>query len=244
MVVFYFLKLQKAGLKPRDLIPRRHRVTRVVSLGSAPGINQLSMIIVQILLNNQLVKYGALSSYGAEIPLACAGVITKISMLFLGLTIGISQGCQPIWGFNYGAGKYARVKETFKKAAKICLLIGVAFFLFFQLFPARIIRMFGVESAEGVAFASSYFRVFMFMTFLNGLQPLCGGFFTSTGKALLGIVTSLARQVAFFIPLVLLLPLWFGIDGIMFAAPVSDAFGVAMAIFLVCKAFGNMKTEQ
>jgi Na+-driven multidrug efflux pump len=189
------------------------------------------MIIVQILLNNQLVKYGAMSSYGSEIPLACAGVITKIGMLFFGITIGIAQGCQPIWGFNYGAGRYDRVKETFKKSAKICLLIGVVFFLIFQIFPAHIIRMFGVESAEGVAFASSYFRVFMFMTFLNGLQPLCGGFFTSTGRAFLGIVTSLARQVVFFIPLVLVLPLWRGIDGIMLAAPVSDLIGVATAVF-------------
>ena len=230
MVAFYFLKRQKMGLRWRDLRPVWRRIKRVLALGSASSINQVGILVVQILLNNQLATYGALSVYGAEISVTCAGVVAKVSMLFLGITIGISQGCQPIWGFNYGAQNYSRVTETYKKAALLCLAIGALSFSLFQLFPAQIIKMFGVTSETGVTFATHYFRIFMLLTFINGLQPMTSGFFTSIGRAKLGIITSVTRNIVFFAPLIIVLPFLWGIDGIMFAGPIADGAAAIIAI--------------
>lgn len=243
LVIFYFLKLQKMRLKWRDLLPVGRRLKRILSLGSASSINQLAMLVVQVLMNNQLAKYGAQSAYGAEIAVTVAGVIAKVGMIFLGLAIGISQGCQPIWGFNYGAQNYGRVKETYKKAAALCLGVGAVFFGLFMAFPVPIIGLFGVRGAAGVAFAVRYFRVFMFMTLLNGLQPMSSGFFTSTGKAKLGVITSLTRQIVFLVPLILLLPLRWGIEGILFAGPIADGAAVAVAVFFAARDFRRMAAQ-
>ena len=244
MVVFYFLKRQEMGLQWQDLRPVWRRIKRVFALGSASSINQLAMIIVQILLNNQLAKYGAQSVYGAEISVTCAGIVTKASMMFLGISIGISQGCQPIWGFNYGARNYSRVTETYKKAVLLCLIVGVVSFLLFQIFPSQIVRMFGVKSEAGIVFATRYFRVFMLMTFINGLQPMSSGFFTSINKAKLGIITSLTRNIVFFVPLIIILPLFWGIDGIIFAGPLSDAIAAAIAISFAIRELRWLKTAM
>ena len=101
------------------------------------------MLLVQIVLNNTLTYYGALSQYGRDIPLACAGVVSKVNMLILGCTIGISQGCQPIFSFNYGARNYSRVKEAYRKAATAGTVICCVAFVCFQLFPRQIISIFG-----------------------------------------------------------------------------------------------------
>ena len=230
LVAFYFLKRQNMGLQRQDLIPVWGRIKRVLALGSASSINQVGMLIVQILLNNQLTRYGALSIYGAEISVTCAGIVAKSGMIFMGIAIGISQGCQPIWGFNYGARNYGRVIETYEKAALLCVSIGAFFFMLFQLFPAQIISLFGVKSAAGTVFAMRYFRIFMFMTFINGLQPMSSGFFTSTGKAKLGIITSVTRNMVFFAPLVIVLPRFLGINGIMYAGPIADGAAAVIAI--------------
>ncbi len=240
LVLFYFLKRQKMQLRWRDLLPVWRRIKRIVALGSASSVNQVAMLVVQVLMNNQLAKFGAQSAYGAEIAVTCAGVISKVSMIFLGLPIGISQGCQPIWGYNQGAKRYDRVKETYKKAAVICLGLGVVFFLLFQFFPEPIIRLFGVTSEAGVTFSVRYFRIFLFLTFLNGLQPMSAGFFTSIGQAKLGIATSLTRQILFLAPLILLLPRWYGIDGILFAGPIADAAAAVIAIFFAARDLRRM----
>lgn len=244
LVVIYFLKHQNMGLKLHHFVPKRRTITRVFALGSATSINQAAMLIVQIVLNNQLAKYGALSMYGAEVAVSCAGIITKVSMIFLGMTIGVSHACQPIWGFNYGAKNYERVRETYKKAVFLCFSIGVFAFALFQLFPAQIVQVFGVTSSEGIAFAVRYFRIFMFMTFINGLQLMSSGFFTSIGRAKLGIITSLTRQIVFFVPLIMLLPIWFGgIEGIFYAGPIADSFAAVVVILIAVKELKNLKSH-
>ncbi|MCL1905855.1 MAG: MATE family efflux transporter [Clostridiales bacterium] len=244
MVAFYFLKRQKMELTWRDLRPVRRRIKRIMALGSASSINQISMLVVQIVMNNQLTGYGALSAYGADIPVTCAGVVAKTGMIFMGISIGISQGCQPVWGFNYGAKNYSRVIETYKKAAVICLSAGVIFFLLFQIFPARIISMFGVKSEAGMIFATRYFRIFMFMTFINGLQPMSSGFFTAIGKARLGIITSVTRHIIFFTPLIIILPLFWGIDGILFAGPIADCAAAVVAIFFALREISRLSRQK
>ena len=222
LVVIYFGKFRKMYLEMSMLKPSSECLKAIISLGMASCINQIAMAIVQIVLNNILRYYGGLSVYGSDIPIACVGVISKVNQVFMAICIGISQGCQPIWGFNYGAKKYDRVRLAYHYSMIACTAIATVFFLYFQ-------------------FAERYLKIFMFMTFANGIQPMSSGFFTSIGKAKLGIVMSLTRQVLFLLPLIIVFSLIMGIDGVMYAGPIADAAAFALAILFARRELGAMK---
>ena len=244
LVILYFCKFRNLELTRDMLRPKGAMLKAIASLGLAACINQIAMAIVQITMNNTLRHYGASSIYGTDIPLACVGVISKVNMVFMAICIGISQGCQPIWGFNYGAGRFSRVRNTFVMAFKISLLVGIIFFLCFQFFPRQLVSVFGTGSEEYFHFAERYFRIFMLMTFINGIQPMSSGFFTSIGEARLGIVVSLTRQVIFLLPLILIFPLFMGIDGVMYAGPIADGAAAAVAIAFAIRELRRMQKSE
>ena len=244
LVILYFCKFRNLELTRDMLRPKGAMLKAIASLGLAACINQIAMAIVQITMNNTLRHYGASSIYGTDIPLACVGVISKVNMVFMAICIGISQGCQPIWGFNYGAGRFSRVRKTFVMAFKISLLVGIIFFLCFKFFPRQLVSVFGTGSEEYFHFAERYFRIFMLMTFINGIQPMSSGFFTSIGEARLGIVVSLTRQVIFLLPLILIFPLFMGIDGVMYAGPIADGAAAAVAIAFAIRELRRMQKSE
>lgn len=233
VVLAYFRKFKTVTLTRDYFRPKLLYFKIISSLGAAACFNQLAMTLVQVTMNNTLTYYGELSIYGRDIPLACVGVITKVNIIFMSLALGIAQGCQPIVGFNYGAKNYGRVRETYIKAAIIVTCISTFAFLCFQFFPRQIISLFGDGSDAYFQFAQEYFRIFMAMTFINGIQPLTGNFFTAIGKAKLGIVLSLTRQILFLLPLILILPKFWGIDGVMFAGPIADLAAFSLAFFFI-----------
>ena len=241
LVVIYFGKFRKMYLEISMLKPSSECLKAIISLGMASCINQIAMAIVQIVLNNILRYYGGLSVYGSDIPIACVGVISKVNQVFMAICIGISQGCQPIWGFNYGAKKYDRVRLAYRYSMIACTAIATVFFLCFQLFPHQIVSIFGTGSDLYFQFAERYLKIFMFMTFANGIQPMSSGFFTSIGKAKLGIVMSLTRQVLFLLPLIIVFSLIMGIDGVMYAGPIADAAAFVLAILFARRELGAMK---
>lgn len=241
LVVIYFGKFRKMYLEMSMLKPSSECLKAIISLGMASCINQIAMAIVQIVLNNILRYYGGLSVYGSDIPIACVGVISKVNQVFMAICIGISQGCQPIWGFNYGAKKYDRVRLAYRHSVIACTAIATVFFLCFQLFPHQIVSIFGTGSDLYFQFAERYLKIFMFMTFANGIQPMSSGFFTSIGKAKLGIVMSLTRQVLFLLPLIIVFSLIMGIDGVMYAGPIADAAAFTLAILFARRELGAMK---
>lgn len=233
MVLFYLPRYLQGSLKLRDFIPRPSCLKAIISLGSASCLNQIAITIIQILLNNTMRHYGALSPYGSEIPLAVSGIVSKVNMLFLSIVIGISQGAQPIISFNYGAEKYERVKKTYATAAASATLIACIAFLCFQIFPRQIVGLFGNGDSLYQQFAIKFFRIYLFCTFFNGIQPLTASFFSSIGKPYKGIFLSLTRQIIFLVPLVIIFPLFLGIDGVMFAGPIADCAAGILAITLV-----------
>lgn len=241
MVIIYLCRFRSLKIDVTALLPKAAMVKGILALGAAPCFNQIAMMVVQIVLNNTLTYYGGASVYGSEIPLACAGIISKVNMVFFSIMIGMAQGLQPIVGFNYGAKEYHRVKEAYKKAVITALGISAVFFLSFQIFPREIISWFGSGSEEYYRFAENYFRIFLFFTFVNGLQPLTSNFFTAIGKAKKGIFLSLTRQIIFLLPLILLLPLFLGIDGVMYAAPIADFAAAVFAVYLAVKEFRTME---
>ncbi len=234
LMLFYLLtRFQSVPLKRRHFKLAAPHIKRISSLGMAACFNQLSMLVVQIALNNVLRYYGSRSEYGSETPLACVGAITKLYIVFMSIVVGIAQGCQPINGYNYGAGQYGRVRKSLKIALMASSGISILMFVIFQTFPKAIVSIFGENDPDYINFSVRYLRIFMFMIFLNGVQPVASNFFTSIGKAKMGIFMSLTRQVLFLLPLVLILPLFFGIHGVMYAGPIADGVAFLVAIIFV-----------
>lgn len=244
LVVFYLRGFKTLPLSLSDLKPNMACWARIATLGATPAFNQVAMMVVQIVMNNTLTYYGSNSVYGSDIPLACAGIISKVNMLFFSFVIGISQGLQPIVSFNFGAQKYDRVKDAYKKAVFAATAISIVAFLCFQFFPRQIIGIFGSGSKEYLHFAERYFRIFLFFTFLNGIQPVSSNFFTSIGAPKKGIFLSLTRQIIFLLPLLLIFPYFFGIDGVMYTAPIADLAAASVSIVMVVQEFKIMAKLQ
>lgn len=233
LALFLLSRCQSVTLEKKHLRIQKKYVGRIISLGTAPCSNQIAMMIVQIVMNNSLKYYGSLSHYGESIPIACTGIIMKVNMIFMSFIIGISQGLQPIVSFNFGARNIKRVKNAWLLAASIGLVIALFFFGMFQIVPHQIISVFGKGTKDYYTFAENYFHIFLFFTFLNFLQPITSNFFTAIGKPKGGVFLSMTRQILFLLPLIAILPLFFGIDGIMYAGPVADLMAAACAILMV-----------
>lgn len=230
MVFHYLCHCKTVTLRRAHLIVHIEDALQIMSLGLSSFFNQIAMMVVQIVLNNSLTYYGSRSIYGESVPLACAGIISKVAMLYFSVVIGLAQGLQPIASFNYGAKQYDRVKYAYGLTVRYAVSVSACAFVLFQLFPRQIISVFGDGSEEYFLFAIRYFRIFLFATFLNGVQPVTATFFTAIGKPIKGVFLSLTRQILFLLPLIVIFPLFLGIDGIMYAGPIADLVAGAVAI--------------
>ena len=241
MVMRYLANYKTGKLTKKHLAVRWEIAGYAMSLGLAPFFNQLAMMVVQVVMNNSLTYYGALSIYGESIPLACSGIINKVGFIFFSVCIGIAQGMQPIASFNYGAKQYDRVKHVLKLSIMSGSVICIIAFLLFQTFPRQIIGMFGDGSEMYFEFAERYFRIYLFFTFINNIQPLSSTFFTSLGKPAKGVFLGLTRQIIFLLPLIVFFPMFMGIDGIMYAGPIADLMAASIAAFMMWREVKNME---
>ena len=243
LAIGYLMHGKTVTIRRENLRIKWENVTRIASLGMAPCSNQVAMMVVQIIMNQSLKHYGSHSIYGENIPIACAGIITKVNMIFMSFVIGLSQGLQPIASFNYGAGKKGRVKEAYIKAISIGAVLAVIAFLMFQFFPRQIISIFGDGSELYYQFAIRYFHVFLFFTFVNFMQPITSNFFTAIGKPKVGSFLALTRQILFLLPLILLFPLFLGIDGNMYAGPLADCLAAVVCFIMVYRELRNFNQK-
>lgn len=243
LAIGYLMHGKTVTIRRENLRIKWENVTRIASLGMAPCSNQVAMMVVQIIMNQSLKHYGSHSIYGQNIPIACAGIITKVNMIFMSFVIGLSQGLQPIASFNYGAGKKGRVKEAYIKAVSIGAVLAVIAFFMFQFFPRQIISIFGDGSELYYQFAIRYFHVFLFFTFVNFMQPITSNFFTAIGKPKVGSFLALTRQILFLLPLILLFPLFLEIDGIMYAGPVADCLAAVVCFIMVYRELRNFNPK-
>ncbi|MCR5075008.1 MAG: MATE family efflux transporter [Ruminococcus sp.] len=240
MVLLYLRKFKTVELTLEHFKPHGATVKRIASIGMASCFNQLAIAIVQIVLNNSLKHYGALSKYGENEPLACAGIVMKVNMIVFSIVIGLAQGTQPIESFNYGARQFDRVKKAYRLAVFAGGAISIVAFVCFQLFPRQILSLFGEGSENYFEFGTKFFRIFLFFTWINCLQPITSTFFTSIGKPLKGVFLSMTRQMIFFIPFLIVMPLIFGIDGIVYTGPIADMLSAVVAIVMAIFDFRDM----
>lgn len=237
----YMFHFKTIKLSRESFIVSAAHCKKIFILGASACFNQIAMTVVQIVMNNTLSHYGAQSIYGGDIPLACAGIITKVNMIFMSFVIGISQGTQPVIGFNYGAKKYARVRKTYLLALGAASALSLIAFACFQIFPRQIISIFGNGSDLYFKFSERYFRIYMFLTIVNGIQPVTSNFFNSIGKSQLGVFMSLTRQIIFLLPLIIIFPIFMGIDGVMYAGPIADAAAAIVCGYFTIRELKELK---
>lgn len=235
MLALYFFRFKSVKFELRDFKIRIREIGILFALGTSPFIFQCSALIIQIVTNNLLKIYGAKSIYGSEIPIAVAGIVMKINVIFIAIVLGLTQGAQPIAGYNYGARKYTRVREILNLTLKVAFVISIVAFAIFQIFPVQIISVFGSGSELYFKYGTKYMRIFLFFIFLNGIQGAITLFLTSIGRAFQGAVLSLVRQIISLLPLLIILPYFMGVDGIMFAFPIADLVAFIVSVIILKK---------
>ena len=233
IIIWYLPHFKTVPLTKDTFIPKWEYTGRIVTLGTAPFINQIAFLAVQVTMNNSLRHYGALSVYGESTPIAVSGIVMKVFQVAGAFVIGISQGLQPIASFNFGAKQYGRVKNAFFDAIKSGAVICFIAFALFQLFPVQILSFFGSGDELYYEFGVKYMRIFVFFICLFFMQPIASNFFTSIGKPYKGIFMSLTRQVIFFLPLLVILPVFFGIDGVVYTGPIADLISCIVCAVMV-----------
>ena len=240
LLLIYFPRFKSVKFSLNDFIPQLHYLKRIISLGFASFIYQFSNMIVLVTTNNLLKIYGKNSIYGSDIPIAVFGIVMKINVIFIAIVLGLVQGAQPIFGFNYGAKNYHRVRETMRLLLKVTFSIATILFIIFQVFPKQIISLFGEGDKLYFEFAIKYMRIFLAFISLNSIQISIATFFPSIGKAIKGATVSLTKQLIVLFPLLLTLPRFFGVEGVIYATPLTDLVAFTVAIIFLINEFKHM----
>nr|WP_318712277.1 MATE family efflux transporter [uncultured Treponema sp.] len=235
--VVYLKKFKRVTLKKEYFRLNLRQAMVTVKYGMSQGLNQCAMCLVMVCMNRTMVHYGALSIYGAEIPLAASGIVMKVNAIVIAVLIGISQGMQPIIGFNYGARKYDRVKKTYFLAIECELAITIIAVICFHLFPEYILSIFGKGDELYMEFSVKFMKRFLCALPLGAVQMLSSNLFASIGKSVKGALLSLTRQVLFFIPILFILPMLYGINGLFWVGPTSDFLAFVTTIACVIHEF-------
>lgn len=238
MAILYLKKVKSVKLE-KESFKVDKSITRTLGLGLSSFITQSTVLALFVFMNNMMTKYGALTKYGADIPLSVYGVISKINSLYISTILGISIGAQPIIGFNYGAGNYERVKETLRKVLTINLVVGLIFNIIFYLFPKEIVSIFITNSDPNyklfLEFAVLICHSFLLVMGLNFLEMTTSITVQSLGNVKKATMVSFIRQIILFIPIACFMAIYLhkGIYGVLNAGPIADTitFFIALVIF-------------
>lgn len=247
--LIYFFRTKTFKLSKRSFIPDFKAFGGALKLGASSFITQMTIVIISLVCNIMLAKYGALSQYGVDIPIAIIGIESKVFTVVINLVVGIVLGCQPIIGYNIGAKNYGRVRQLYKSILMCTLTIGVASTLLFELAPQAVAGIFGTPTnipnpEDYWIFAEKTFRIFLSLVTFTCTIKMTSIFFQAVGKPVQAVVSSMIRDIICFIPLILILPRFFGIEGILFAAPIADFIAMIVAAALTAAFFRTIKTSR
>ncbi|MCD8286750.1 MAG: MATE family efflux transporter, partial [Clostridia bacterium] len=257
----YMFRFKTIKFKAKYMLPNGEATGQIFRLGLAAGLMQFAIMIVQTIMNNMLSKYGesdlvnvvtennmtvpseylvdgvateaAIVSYSSATALAVAGVVAKINSIFNATIYGIATSVQPVLGYNYGAKRYHRVLKTFIEVIIISLIVGLVAFTLFQVIPKPILHIFQKSDELYDEFGTQYLRIFMGAVFLTAVPITVSNFFPSINMPVRGIIASVSRQIIFQLPLILILPIFFGMDGVLYAGCSADSAACLLCIILV-----------
>lgn len=242
--ICYIKKFKSVTLNKESFKIKASVARKVAMLGISSFITQMSIVVVMAFENNLLGKYGGQSKFGSEIPITVLGIVMKISQILNSIIIGIAAGAQPIIGYNYGAGKYDRVKKTLKTVLGLSVIISTIAFILFQTIPDKLISIFGSGDANYMEFACIAFRTYLMLVICNGIQIPSGIFFQAIGKSVKSAVLSLSRQILFLIPAMVTFGKLWGIDGILYAGPFADGLAFLIASTLLILEVKHLRNNE
>ncbi|MDE6442732.1 MAG: MATE family efflux transporter [Clostridia bacterium] len=250
--LFYFIcKTKTFKLNLKSFIPDFKEISNALKLGASSFITQMTIVIISLVCNIMLAKYGAMSDYGVNIPIALIAVESKVFTVVVNIVVGIVLGCQPIIGYNIGAKNTERVKNTYLYILLCTVVVGVAFTILFEAAPRAVVSIFGKPDPEqGIDpdlywdFATKLFRIFlMFVTFTCTIK-MSSIFFQAVGKPVFAIVSSLVRDLVIFVPLICTMPIFMGIEGILWSAVIADSVAILVTIALTLIYWRGIKKQQ
>jgi len=245
----YIFRTKTFKLSWKSLIPDFKEFKGALQLGASSFITQMTIVIISLVCNIMLAKYGAMSKYGVDIPIAIIGIESKVFTVVINLVVGIVLGCQPIISYNMGAKKYDRVKELYRKILLCTVVIGLASTLLFELAPRAVVAMFGTPTNipnpdDYWEFGEKTFRIFLMLVTFTCIIKMTSIFFQAVGKPIRAVIASMIRDIVCFIPLIIILPIFFEIEGILCAAPCADFLAMIVAGTLTVTFMKTLKTTS
>lgn len=240
LALYYIFHAKSFRLNKTSMCLKVIYLNRFLPLGISSFLTQLSIVVIMGVMNTTLVKYGALSDFGADIPMTVMGIVMKIFQIVIAIVVGIAAGCQPVVGYNYGAGLYARVKKIYKTMITAEITVGAIATVIFECFPVQIISLFGSEDGLYNQFANMSFRIFLSTLILCCVVKATSIFLQSLGKPVMSMSLSLLRDFVLSVPLVLWLPTVFGVTGPLYSGPVADTISCIVAVVMIRNVLGKL----
>lgn len=247
--LIYFFRTKTFKLKFKSLIPSMKSFAPALQLGTSSFITQMTIVIISLVCNIMLAKYGAMSKYGVDIPIAIIGIESKVFTVVINIVVGIVLGCQPIISYNMGAKRFDRVKELYRKILFCTIVIGLLSTALFEIAPDAVVGMFGTPTNESInpemywEFGRLTFRIFLSLVTFTCTIKMTSIFFQAVGKPISAVVASMIRDIICFVPLIIILPMFFEIQGILYAAPCADFIAMIVAAALTVKFMISLKKQ-
>lgn len=244
-----FFRTKTFRLQRKSFVPDMKVFSTAVQLGMSSFVTQMTIVIISLVCNIMLAKYGAASQYGVDIPIAIIGIESKVFTVVINIVVGIVLGCQPIISYNMGAGRYDRVRELYRKILFCTLVIGIVSTLLFEVAPRSVVGIFGAPAnipnpEDYRQFGEMTFRIFLSLVTFTCTVKMSSIFFQAVGKPLRAVAASMIRDIVCFIPLIIILPRFFGIKGILYAAPCADLIAIIVAAILTVTFMKTIRTEN
>lgn len=250
LAVWYLLHMKIIKPSKGDFVLQGSVCGRTLILGITSFLSQISLVAAMAAINNMLRKYGALDAvFGqeqyAQIPMAVVGIVMKFFQIVISIVVGMAAGCIPIVGYNMGAEKKLRVRQLFTKLLVAEALVGAVALVLAEGFPKQLIDIFGAanESSYYTEFAIKAFRTYLCMMILACINKACFIFLQAVGKALASTLLSMFREVVFGVGFALLLPVFFGLDGVLYSMPISDILTFVISAVIIVKTYRELNAE-
>ena len=250
LAVWYLCRMKTVKPEKGDFRLRASLCTRMLTRGITSFLSQISLVAAMAAINNMLRKYGALDEIFsqeqyAQIPMAVVGIVMKFFQIVISIVVGMAAGCIPVVGYNMGAGKKTRVRELFTKLLLCEAIVGAVALVLAEGFPRQLIAVFGAanESSYYTDFAIKAFRTYLCMMVLACVNKACFIFLQAVGKAFSSTMLSMVREVVFGVGFALLLPRFFGLDGVLYSMSVSDVLTFVIATVMIVKPYRELNTE-
>lgn len=252
-LLYFILKTKTFKMHLKSFIPDFKEFVNPVKLGMSSFITQMAIVIISVTCNAMLVKYGAQSEYLVDIPISIIAIESKVFTVVINIVVGIALGCQPIISYNMGAKNYDRVRKLYLYILAATVAIGLIFTIIFEAAPSAVVGIFGDPDPEQIApvspdkyweFGVKTFRIFLLSITLTCTIKMTSIFFQASGKPVFAVVSSLVRDIVCFVPLICIMPIFLGIEGILWAASIADGVAIIVAIIFTVIFFKSLKKDK